>query len=200
MPDEPLKLGFPWHEFLTEIDEHLTAPTQITCIGGFVITNIHGFSRSTGDLDHVELQSEVPDELHKIAGKGSALHKKYKLYVDYVGGIVTIPLNFDKRLVEVPFELKTLKIFIPDVYDLILSKLERNSPKDQADVQFLANKYNLRFSILRARFDDELDFIPNRDRHVTTLNFWREWFHDHDDGRRDAVGGDEDDPTHRSEP
>jgi len=198
MPDTPLKLGSPWHEFLTEIDEHLTAPTQITCIGGFVVTNIHGFSRTTGDLDHVELQSKMPDELHQIAGKGSPLHKRYNLYIDYVGGIVTMPLNFDERLVEVPFEFETLRIFITDVYDLILSKMERNSPKDQADVQFLADKHKLRFSILRTRFDDELDFIPNRDRHLNTLNFWREWFHDHDDGGAEAVVGDEGDQTHRS--
>lgn len=93
-----------------------------------------------------------------------------------------MPLNFDERLIEVPFEFKNLKIFVADVYDLILSKLERNSPKDQADVQFLADKYQLKFSILRARFDDELDFIANRDRHMATLNFWQEWFQDRDEG------------------
>lgn len=192
MPDIP-KLGSPWLEFLTEINDQLAAPIQLVCIGGFVVTNIHGFSRSTGDLDHIECSHEITHELQQIAGKGSRLNKKYGLYVDHVG-FVTMPYHFDERLLEVPFDFENIKIFVPDLYDLVLSKLERNSPKDQADVQFLAHKYKLRFSILRARFDHELDFIPNRDRHVTTLNFWRDWFHDHDDGGiGDAVVGVEDD-------
>ncbi len=175
MPDEPLKLGSPWHEFLTEIDEQLSSPVRLVCIGGFVVTVIHGFSRSTGDLDHVECPHELTAELAQIAGKGTPLHKKFGLYVDYVG-FVTMPYNFDERLLEAPFHFENIKIFVPDVYDLVLSKLERNSPKDQADVRFLANKYGLSFAILQKRFEEELDFIPNRERHSSTLNFWRDWF------------------------
>jgi hypothetical protein len=176
MSEEALKLDSPWNEFLNEIDELQTAPTQIICIGGFVVTKIHGFSRNTGDLDYIESPSELAAQLDAIAGKGSPLHKKYNLYVDYVGALVTMPINFDERLMEVSFQFKNLKIFIPDVYDLILSKMERNSPKDYEDVHFLAEKYSLGFAILRKRFDEELDFIPNRERHISTLNFWREWF------------------------
>jgi Nucleotidyltransferase of unknown function (DUF6036) len=91
--------------------------------------------------------------------------------------MVTMPMNFDERLTEASFRFRNLKILIPDIYDLVLSKLERNSPKDYEDVHFLATKYKLSFAILRKRFDDELDFIPNRERHMTTLDhFWREWF------------------------
>ena len=169
-----IKLGAPWDEFLTEIDEQLTAPVEIICIGGFVVTNVHGLSRNTGDLDHVQSPKEIAAELQKIGGKGSPLHKKYHLYVDYVG-FVTMPINFEERLSKVEFESRNLEIYIPDVYDLILSKLERNSPKDYSDVQFLAEKYNLSFAIVRQRFDDELDFIHNRERHVNTLEFWQDW-------------------------
>lgn len=176
MLEEPLTLSSPWNEFLTEIDEQLTAPAQIICIGGFAITNIHGLSRSTGDLDHIQSPRELVADLQTIAGKGSPLHRKYDLYVDYVGGIVTLPLNFDERLIEVPLRFKNLRIFVVEIYDLVLSKLERNSPKDYGDVRFLAEKYTLSFSVLRKRFDDELDFMANRERHITTLNFWRDWF------------------------
>jgi hypothetical protein len=176
MPDKPLELEHPWAEFLAEIDERLTAPAQLICIGGFVVTKIHGFSRDTGDLDHIQSPHALTAELQAIAGKGSPLEEKYDLYVDYVA-VVTMPYNFDERLTEVPLQLKNIKIFIPDNYDLVLSKLERNSPKDYADVEFLAKKYGLSFATLRKRFDEELDFIPNPERHITTLNvFWREWF------------------------
>ena len=175
MFESPLKLDSPWHEFLAAIDEQLTAPAQIICIGGFVVTKIHGFSRNTGDLDHVESPRELIAELQKIAGQGSDLHRKYHLYVDYVG-VVTMPINFDERLMAVPMEFKNINILVPEIYDLILSKLERNSPKDYGDVQFLAEKYRLSFAKLHQRFDEELDFIPNRDRHIGTLNFWQDWF------------------------
>jgi hypothetical protein len=80
-------------------------------------------------------------------------------------------------LTPLPLSLKKLTIFIPEVYDLILSKLERNSPKDQADIDFLARKYNLSYATLRKRFYDELDFIANREYHLATLEtFWRDWF------------------------
>jgi len=39
MFESPLKLDSPWHEFLAAIDEQLTAPAQIICIGGLVVTN-----------------------------------------------------------------------------------------------------------------------------------------------------------------
>jgi uncharacterized nucleotidyltransferase DUF6036 len=177
MSERQLKLDSPWDEFLSAIDEQLTAPARIICIGGFVVTKIHGFSRSTGDLDHIESPRELTAELHAIAGQGSPLHRKYHLYVDSVG-VVTMPINFDERLIEVRLELKKISILVPDIYDLILSKLERNSPKDYADVQFLAEKYKLSFATLRKRFDEELDFMPNRERHVGTLDFWRDWFHE----------------------
>ena len=175
MREITIELGAPWHEFLSEIDEQLSAPVQIICIGGFVVTNVHGLSRNTGDLDHVQSSKETAAELQKIGGKGSPLHKKYHLYVDYVG-FVTMPINFEERLSKVEFGFRNLQIYIPDVYDLILSKLERNSPKDYSDVQFLAEKYSLSFAFVRKRFDDELDFIPNRERHINTLEFWRDWF------------------------
>ena len=176
MPETPIKLAPHWRKFLAEIDQLLTLPAQITCVGGFVVTEVHGASRSTGDLDLIESNSRVVEELHNIAGKGSALHKKHGLYVEYVG-VVTMPLEYSSRLTPLSLPLEKLTIFVPDVYDLILSKLERNSPKDQADVEFLARKYALSYGILRKRFEDELDFIANQQYHLVTLdNFWRDWF------------------------
>jgi hypothetical protein len=70
MPETAINLDSPWQEFLSEIDERLTSCAPIICIGGFVVTKIHGFSRNTGDLDHVESPRELAAELQAIAGKG----------------------------------------------------------------------------------------------------------------------------------
>ena len=176
MLNEPPKLEPQWRKFLAEIDARLSAPAHLICIGGFVVTAIHGFSRNTEDLDHIESSGKVADELDAIAGKGSPLHKKYKLYVDHVG-IVNMPIDFMDRLIHVPMAFENITFFIPETYDLILSKLERNSPKDYSDVEYLAKKYQLSFAVLLHRFNEELDFIPNRERHLKTLtHFWQEWF------------------------
>lgn len=176
MPDKPLKLAPHWQNFLSDIDQHLAAPVQITCIGGFALTEVHGAPRTTGDLDLIESSSKAIEELQSIAGKGSALHKKHKLYVEYVG-VVTMPIEYESRLTPLPLSLEKLTLFVPEVYDLILSKLERNSPKDQADIEFLARKYNLSYAALHKRFDEELDFIAKREYHLATLEqFWRDWF------------------------
>jgi Nucleotidyltransferase of unknown function (DUF6036) len=55
-----------------------------------------------------------------------------------------------------PGRLKKLKIFAPDAYDLVLSKLERISPKDQGDVEYLAKAVPLDPKILRDRYEKEL--------------------------------------------
>lgn len=176
MPNEAFKLTLQWHAFLSEIDELLTADTEVICIGGFVMTEVHGSSRATGDLDHIESRGQTIEELHKIAGEGSRLHKKHRLYVQYVG-VVTMPYEYESRLIRLELPFKRLGIYIPEVYDLVLSKLDRNSPKDQADVEFLARKYQLSFKTLRDRFDVELDYMPRREYHLTTLeNFWKDWF------------------------
>lgn len=36
-----------------------------------------------------------------------------------------------------PTEVTSLRLLAPDAYDLILSELERNSPKDRDDVEYL---------------------------------------------------------------
>ena len=135
MSDKPLKLASHWQSFLSEIDQLLTAPAQITCIGGFVLTEVHGASRSTGDLDLIESSSKTIEELQSIAGKGSALHKKHRLYVDYVG-FLTMPLEYASRLTPLPLPLEKLTIFIPEVYDLALSELERNARKTRRTSNF----------------------------------------------------------------
>jgi hypothetical protein len=176
MLEQPINLEPKWQGFLDELDAQLSSPVQLICIGGFVVTAIHGFSRSTEDLDHIESCRENIAELDKIAGKGSPLHKKHNLYIDYVG-VVTMPIDFMERLIQVPVACKNITFFMPEIYDLVLSKLERNSPKDYSDVEYLANKYLLSFATVLRRFNEELDFIPNRERHLQTLTvFWQEWF------------------------
>lgn len=169
------ELPSPWGDFLDELDNALSEPVEIHCIGGFVISLLYGLPRPTGDVDYV---TAIPhyriEELEKLAGCGSALASKYKVYLQHVT-VATIPENYESRVNEMfPGRFEKLKILAPDPYDLALSKLERNSPKDQADVEYLAKTVPLDAKILQDRYDRELrpNLMARQTWHDGTLKLW----------------------------
>ena len=88
----------PWHSFFLEIDKTLDHPVELHCIGGFAMAMLHGLPRPTVDVD---CRTAIPVEeiapLQLLAGEGSALLKKYGVYLQHVG-IVTVPENYAGRL------------------------------------------------------------------------------------------------------
>lgn len=169
------ELPSPWREFLDELDEALSEPVELHCIGGFVISLLYGLPRPTGDVDYI---SAVPrnriEELEQLAGRESGLARKYKVYLQHVA-IATMPEDYESRLTEMfPGRFKKLKIFAPDPYDLVLSKLERNSPKDQGDVAYLASRVPLKAELLQERYERELrpNLMARQTWHDGTLKMW----------------------------
>ena len=139
MPDQPPQ---PWAAFFDELDSQLTELVELHCVGGFVLTTVYRLPRVTGDCDYVAALGGS-DQLDALAGYDSPLHKKYQVYLQRVS-VTTMPENYASRLTE-PFQgrFKNIRILVPDAYDLILSKLERNSPKDREDVQYLSKTITL---------------------------------------------------------
>lgn len=168
-------LPSPWREFLEELDEALSEPVELHCIGGFVISLLYGLPRPTGDVDYI---SAVPRnqivELERLAGRESKLAGKYKVYLQRVT-ISTMPEDYEFRLAEMfSRRFKKLKMFAPDPYDLALSKLERNSPKDQGDVEYLAKTIPLSAELLQERYERELrpNLMARQSWHDGTFKMW----------------------------
>jgi Nucleotidyltransferase of unknown function (DUF6036) len=143
----------PWNLFLAELDARLPEAITLHCIGGFVVSVLYGLPRPTGDVDYV---SAIPyhriQELEVLAGRGSELEKKFKVHLQHVT-VATMPEDYEARLVEMfAGRFENLRIFAPDPYDLVLTKLERNSPKDQGDVEYLAKTLLLDAQVLRDRY------------------------------------------------
>ena len=88
----------PWRSFFAEVDAHLTEDVHLHCCGGFVVTQLYGVARTTSDVDFLCVIPNVQRQLLEIAGKGSALHMKHKLYLDAVT-VATPPVDYDLRLV-----------------------------------------------------------------------------------------------------
>jgi len=173
-------LPSPWAEFLSAVDQSLSSKVEIHCLGGFVLTVVYDLPRTTADLDYVAIvPNSANAELQTLAGQESELAKKYRVHLQYTGGVSDIPEDYEERLITVPFGLSELTIKVLDPYDLVLSKLTRNSPKDREDIKALARKLNLSFRSLISRFEREMKpWLPNLERHELTLQLWREYFAD----------------------
>lgn len=174
MPDLPS----PWPEFLADVDQSLSEPVELHCVGGFVLAIVYGIPRTTADIDYISvIPHHAIEELDRIAGEDSALAKKHKVWIHVAGGIVDYPENYESRLNTLPLGLKKLTLRFFEPYDLLLAKLTRNNPKDMEDVRALVQKLNLKFDVLVERFQSEMSWVPNRERHEQTLNVvWKDYF------------------------
>ena len=181
MPTDPKSqaghsLRSPWKEFLSELDSMLPGPLDLHCMGGFVIYSFYGLPRPTGDIDYY---SAKPANLNLIemAGEDSALSNKYKIQLHHVA-VTNLPEDYATRLTEMfPRVFKNLRLFAPDAYDFILSKLERNSAKDRDDADYIFKTKKLSSQILRERYEKELrPYLSKEKWHDDTLELWIEIF------------------------
>lgn len=168
MPHDKPKLREPWASFLAELDEALPIPVEIRCCGAFVLAAIHEAPRFTGDLDYLEaLPRDGYELMERLAGRDSKLAKKHRVWAQHVA-VADYPEDYETRLKPLDLGLEMLRIVVLD-YDLALSKLARNSPKDREDVKFLAKKLNLSFGVLYERFAREMKpWMANSERHECT--------------------------------
>jgi len=166
----------PWRSFLQALDARATEETRLDCMGGFVVTVLYGFSRETSDLDVLMI---APRDQHtpllELGVRGGELHKKYQVYLDYVG-VAKVPEDYEERLTEMfAGTFQRLRICALEPYDLALSKLERNIQRDRDDVKHLARAIPLDLEILKARYEKELRWqLGNPEREDLTLKLWME--------------------------
>jgi hypothetical protein len=166
----------PWKSFLKEIDSALSRRTELHCLGGFVVTILYGLKRPTADVDVLSITpTNQRNLLLQLAGKGSALQEKYKLYLDYVT-VATAPEDYEERLTEMfPGAFRHLRLYALDPYDIALAKLERNTQRDRDDIKYLAKAVPLDLAILKERYQRELrPNLGNPKREDLTLKLWIE--------------------------
>lgn len=166
----------PWRSFLSEADAQLQEDIELHCLGGFVVTMLYGLARPTADVDVMMIApGNASQYLLGMAGKGSALHQKHGVYLDFVA-IVTVPEDYEQRLTELfPMVFKRLHLYAFDPYDLALAKLERNIQRDRDDVKYLARTVPLNPLLLKDRYEKELrPYLGNPLREDLTLRLWLE--------------------------
>jgi hypothetical protein len=167
----------PWQSFLADLDAVLDQPTDLHCIGGFAISQYFGFARETADPDVLSVAPQpMRAAVAVVAGKGSALHTKHRVFIDQVG-VANFPDNYQSRLKRAWPAWKKLRLWIPEPHDLALTKLERSNERDIRDVMFLAEADLINRNTLITRFEIEMEPYlsgPTPTWCRTTLNMWIE--------------------------
>jgi hypothetical protein len=168
----------PWRSFLHDLDTRLKAAVALRCLGGFVVTQQYGIGRGTSDIDFLSISAmSAEDNVEVLAGLGSDLYKKYRVYLQYVG-IATPPCDYAERLQRMfpKAQWRKLQLFALDPVDLALSKLERNSDRDREDVLRLAQAGYIDCGVLKARYLEEVrPYLLNKHEwHDQTLELWIE--------------------------
>ena len=87
-----------WRDFLEAVDKQLETPVTLHCIGGFVVEVVYGILRRTADLDYISIAPRGAfQSLDEIAGQGSELAKKHKLYLEMVA-VHDYPDDYEERV------------------------------------------------------------------------------------------------------
>jgi hypothetical protein len=173
----PINPPEPWHSFLKELDALASEQVDFQCLGGFVVTQLYGLQRPTSDVDVLSIAPTTQrKELLEKGCKGSELHQKYKVYLDYVD-IAQLPCEYESRIAEMcPGVYKRLHLFALDPYDLALTKLTRNIQRDREDVRYLAGSVPFNLDILKQRYTTEYrPYLMGRPEDAdSVLNLWIE--------------------------
>jgi len=167
------ELPSPWRDFLTDLDDLVAEPVALHCLGGFVVRFFYGLaSRITGDIDYYSAIPNVSG-LQDLAGPTSPLAHKHKIYLQRVT-VTELPEDYEMRLTEMfPNQFRNLRLYAPDPYDLMLSKLERNSGKDREDAVYLFQELKLDPKLLEQRYQQELrPNLGNPNREDLTIKLW----------------------------
>lgn len=97
IPEKPPE---PWHSFFTDLDNAVTSPVVLDCIGGFVVTQLYGLSRPTADVDFIEFASKDDGGMIlALGGLGGELYTKHHVYLDPVT-VTAYPENYEQRLTQ----------------------------------------------------------------------------------------------------
>jgi hypothetical protein len=165
----------PWRSFLRDLDQLLTRPTELHCLGGFVVAECYGLSRPTADIDILESRGTDLATIATLAGRHSALRRRHKVYIDVVT-VADVPERYEERLASAgDMSLSKLRLLVFERHDLVLAKLSRNSDRDRADLASIAAGPGLDIDILRGRYEDELRGRLGRpEREDLTLELWIE--------------------------
>jgi len=112
---------------------------RLSLIGCGALLLQTNYERGTKDSDvfeTVDLLADTKHRLVQIAGAGTDLHRRRKLYIDIVGnGVPFLPhVPVWHPVPRLNAVLEHLEVVVLDVVDVVVSKLKRYHANDQSDI------------------------------------------------------------------
>ena len=129
--------------FLADVDARWTptgsARLRLCLIGSAALMLQAAYERGTKDSDIIEtdqLKGETGRKLLALAGEGSSMHRRHRLYIDIVSrGLPFLPQPPAwHSLSALNASLRHLEIEVLDVVDVVVSKLKRFNANDVSDI------------------------------------------------------------------
>lgn len=152
-------------DFFREVDGRWTwpAPTRIPLrlIGSTALMLQTAYERGTKDsdvLETVDLLPETKDRLLVIAGAGTELHRRRRLYLEIVGnGLPFLPWPPAWRSVGSLGDLQHFEVSVLDIVDVVVSKLKRLNDNDLSDITAMVDLDLVPHEPLLNRFRSAVD-------------------------------------------
>jgi hypothetical protein len=151
--------------FLKDIDAQWSPGPEkfsLRIIGSAALFLQTDYERGTKDSDVWETEAmtgEIKAALTKIAGKGSVLHQKHRIYLDIViNGLPFLPQgpHFHK-LDRINKSLNHIQIEALDIVDVVVSKIARFKADDVADISSMIKQRVVPHGEFVKRFQSALD-------------------------------------------
>jgi len=130
---------------------------RLSIIGSVALMLQTPYERGTKDSDILEvatLTTETKEHLLQLAGHGTDLHRRYRVYLEFVApGIPFLPQRPLFHLVhDLNGELDHFEIEVLDVVDVVVSKLKRFHANDVSDIEAMVNLEKVEHAHLVGRF------------------------------------------------
>jgi Nucleotidyltransferase of unknown function (DUF6036) len=138
------------------------AKIRLRIIGSSALMLQTDYERGTKDSDVLEtsdLTASVRKRMLDLAGEGTLLHQRHRLYIEFVAsGIPFLPqVPLYHQLADLNAELHHFDLEVLDVVDVIVAKLKRFHGADRSDVDAMVKKGLVPHQRLVARFRDAVD-------------------------------------------
>ncbi len=186
----------PIHTFISAIDKgwkgHDGPKITFKVIGSTALMLQADYTRATNDSDVLEtseIDGTTNARLKALAGKGTVLHQRHRLYLDIVAnGIPFLPLApLFHPVADLSESLRWFNIEVLDIQDVAVSKLKRFNARDAGDILAMVERGLVdsdhlveRFRSAAERFsgDARAEHLPTYLENLNTVR--REFFFEKD--------------------
>ena len=146
--------------FLLDVDAHwpLTAPRiPLKVFGSTALMLQTTYVRGTKDSDMLGVDpilGTMAEDLLRLAGKDSTLHRKHQIYLDVVSAGVPFfphPTHW-LPATDLNARLRSFEVQLLDITDVVVSKLKRFSDSDRNDIKAMIDRELIDHALLVERF------------------------------------------------